>query len=166
MRRAADECLSPYKHDAQASVSENSLACASCLYADSCRSPKSRRDFDRLGRTASRIPPRIVTHTHEGWGARKETTAPALPRGTCRVTVCRGHTAKSRDRRSPKFRVRCSGQYRAGTSPPPLRPQARNGRTNPPPSAEGSSACGPGRDSAQRISRNRREFLATIATTS
>ena len=31
-RRAADECLSPYKHDAQASVSENSLACAACLY--------------------------------------------------------------------------------------------------------------------------------------
>ncbi len=38
-----------YKHDAQASVPENSLACAACLYADSCRSPKSLRDFDRLG---------------------------------------------------------------------------------------------------------------------
>ena len=49
LRRAADECLSPYKHDAQASVPDNPLACASCLYADSGRSPKSRRDFDSVG---------------------------------------------------------------------------------------------------------------------
>ena len=49
VRRAADACLSAYKHDAQASVSENSLARASCLYADSCRSPKCLCDFDRLG---------------------------------------------------------------------------------------------------------------------
>ena len=93
-RRAADEDLPTDKHAAQASVSENSLACAACLYANSCRSPYLS----------------VTNHRFNGFVPARRVAGAARDRIGARPRECRIRRARDRDRRT--FRTRCPSAAR------------------------------------------------------